>query len=200
LVYETPAPRTVEAFVEHLGTAEPLEVRLHLLGYYTRGHHIADPDTIQRAALGDAAAAEELLDAVGEWTDKRRVVDWVLGRSAAEVTSQLLDVPGRYPIGAAGQQPAEGGDRANLPGPARLYKALADERRLVLLDLLRRGPVTLGDAAREVGLSKSTTHHHLAILRQAGLVLIREDEERSYALRPEALTEVGGLLERQAKR
>ena len=84
----------------------------------------------------------------------------------------------------------------DLSGLARLYKALADERRLALLGLLSRGPVTLGDASREVGLSKSTTHHHLAILRHAGLVLIREDEERTYALRPERLDEVRRLLER----
>lgn len=275
LVHETPAPQTVEAFIGHLRAVEPLEVQLHLLGYYTRGHHVAEPDTIRRAALGDAAAAEELLAAVGEWAEKRRLVEWVLGRSAAEVTSELLDVLRRwnavvleptlpeirpllvrdaeekrvlaatltpselveratggiqytprpdihelvlfptywfrpwvmlsehrtarifcYPLRADGPGPHEAGDRANLASLARLYKALADEGRLVLLDLLRRGPVTLGDAAREVSLSKSTTHHHLAILRQAGLVLIREDEERTYALRPEALGEVSGLLER----
>jgi DNA-binding transcriptional ArsR family regulator len=79
---------------------------------------------------------------------------------------------------------------------ARLYKALGDEKRLALLRLLRRGPTSLGDASREVGLSKSTTHHHLAILRQAGLVLIRDDEEKSYSVRPERAGELTRLLDR----
>src|SRR5213075_2168607 len=93
-----------------------------------------------------------------------------------------------YPIASAG--PA-----VDLPDLARLYKALGDERRLALLRLLRQGPVALGAAAKEVELSKSTTHHHLAILRQAGLVLIRNDEENSYSLRTDRLAEVGRLLD-----
>ena len=94
-----------------------------------------------------------------------------------------------YPIGVAGPT-------VDLPDLARLYKALGDEKRLVLLRLLRKGPVALSAAAKEVGLSKSTTHHHLAILRQAGLVLIRDDEENSYTLRPERLRDVGPLLDK----
>jgi DNA-binding transcriptional ArsR family regulator len=77
---------------------------------------------------------------------------------------------------------------------ARLYKALGDEKRLALLRMLRRGPIALGEAAREVGLSKSTTHHHLAILRHAGLVLIRQDDEKSYSLRDERTADVDRLL------
>jgi DNA-binding transcriptional ArsR family regulator len=96
-----------------------------------------------------------------------------------------------YPVGNDGT-----GDGANLGDLARLYKALGDEKRLALLRLLRKGPLALGAAAKEVGLSKSTTHHHLAILRQAGLVLIRDDEENSYSLRAERLRELDSLLER----
>src|SRR5262249_35944349 len=67
-------------------------------------------------------------------------------------------------------------DRERTPGdPAelvRIYKALGDESRLKLLKRLQAGPISLADAAKEIGLAKSTTHHHLAILRQAGFVLI----------------------------
>ena len=56
------------------------------------------------------------------------------------------------------------GDPAEL---VRIYKALGDESRLKLLKRLHEGPISLTDAAQEVGLAKSTTHHHLAILRQA---------------------------------
>ena len=50
LVYETERPRTVERFFTHLEATDPLEIQLHLLGYYTRGHHIAAPETIRRAS------------------------------------------------------------------------------------------------------------------------------------------------------
>jgi DNA-binding transcriptional ArsR family regulator len=84
-----------------------------------------------------------------------------------------------------------GGDPAEL---VRVYKALGDERRLKLLRRLQDGPLSLGDAAKEVGLAKSTTHHHLAILRQAGFVLIREGDD-TYTLRPDMRPEPGALLE-----
>jgi DNA-binding transcriptional ArsR family regulator len=96
-----------------------------------------------------------------------------------------------YAVGAGSSD--EGVDFGGL---ARLYKALGDEKRLALLRLLRRGPVALGEAAREVGLAKSTTHHHLAILRHAGLVLIREDDEKSYSLRDDRTVDVDRLLAR----
>src|SRR4029079_15473922 len=88
-------------------------------------------------------------------------------------------------------------DRERAPGdPAelvRIYKALGDESRLKLLKRLQEGPISLTDAAREVGLAKSTTHHHLAILRQAGFVLIQEGDD-TYTLRTEMQTETGDLL------
>jgi DNA-binding transcriptional ArsR family regulator len=87
------------------------------------------------------------------------------------------------------QTPA--GDPAQL---VRIYKALGDESRLKLLKRLKAGPISLAEAAQEVGLAKSTTHHHLAILRQAGFVLIREGDD-TYTLRPDLRPEPGALLE-----
>jgi len=88
-------------------------------------------------------------------------------------------------------------DRERSPGdPAelvRIYKALGDESRLKLLKRLQEGPISLTDAAKEVGLAKSTTHHHLAILRQAGFVLIQEGDD-TYTLRPDMRPEPGALL------
>jgi DNA-binding IclR family transcriptional regulator len=65
------------------------------------------------------------------------------------------------------------------------------------LRLLRRlsdGPVTLGEAAAELGLAKSTAHHHLAILRHAGFVTIRDEDENVYSLRRDLLPQAGELL------
>jgi DNA-binding transcriptional ArsR family regulator len=75
----------------------------------------------------------------------------------------------------------------------RIYKALGDARRLKLLKRLRDGPESL-QLAQEIGLAKSTTHHHLALLRQAGFVLIREGDD-TYRLRPDMRPEPGALLQ-----
>jgi len=95
-----------------------------------------------------------------------------------------------YPISVDHEQ-AQGPDPAEL---ARTYKALGDENRLRLLKLLQEHPITLGQAAQELGLAKSTTHHHLAILRQAGFVLVRDDEEKLYTLRADPGPQAGELL------
>ena len=54
-----------------------------------------------------------------------------------------------------------------------MLKALADESRLALLRLLNQGERTVGDLAHQVGLGEPTVSHHLARLRQAGLVTLR---------------------------
>ena len=45
-----------------------------------------------------------------------------------------------------------------------------------------------------LGLAKSTAHHHLAILRQAGFVMVREGDEKVYSLRRDLLPQAGDLL------
>lgn len=91
------------------------------------------------------------------------------------------------PIAPAEQ---EGASAAEV---ARVYKALGDEGRLRLLQRLAEGPLKLSEAAAELGVAKSTAHHHLAILRQAGFVTIRDEDENVYSLRTE-LPQAGDLL------
>lgn len=271
LVYTTPKPRTVSAFLEHLAATEPVELRLHLLGYYMKGHHVADPETIRRAAQRDPEAIAELVAAAAEYADpdkceslqlavnrdpvesKRALLEllssWyehvlpqlapadpTLAERDAEAKRELVKsvppeqvverlapgiqwVPGpeidrvvlfpayaprpwvymsEYkrvkifcPPIAADRTPTPGGDPADL---VRIYKALGDESRLKLLKRLQGGPISLTEAAQEVGLAKSTTHHHLAILRQAGFVLIREGDD-TYRLRSDLRPEPGALLQ-----
>lgn len=75
----------------------------------------------------------------------------------------------------------------------RLGKALGDESRLRVLKLLASDSRTLQEIADALGLAKSTAHHHLALLRRAGLVRVRPGE-RLYSLRPEALRSFPELL------
>jgi DNA-binding transcriptional ArsR family regulator len=72
------------------------------------------------------------------------------------------------------------------PSPAllKLFKALGDESRLKLLRRLSSGPITLAEATAELDVAKATTHHHLSILRQAGLVSVGGEGRISrYSLR-----------------
>lgn len=54
-----------------------------------------------------------------------------------------------------------------------MLKALADESRLALMWQLYREEHTVGDLAQKVELSEPTVSHHLAKLREAGLVTLR---------------------------
>ncbi|TCP59202.1 ArsR family transcriptional regulator [Tumebacillus sp. BK434] len=68
-----------------------------------------------------------------------------------------------------------------------LHKALGDENRLRLLKLLDEGERTLQELTVTLDLAKSTVHHHLALLRSAGLVV---SDGSTYALRPALLQQM----------
>ena len=62
----------------------------------------------------------------------------------------------------------------NAAQAARLLRALANERRLLLLcDLVAAGEKSVNDLAGTVGLSQSALSQHLALLRDEGLVATR---------------------------
>lgn len=81
----------------------------------------------------------------------------------------------------------------------RLYKALADERRLRMLKKLAVQEYSLQEMADELKVAKTTLHHHFVILRSAGLVLLRTSDHR-YRLRKEMLSDVSDLLEGYLRR
>jgi DNA-binding transcriptional ArsR family regulator len=76
-----------------------------------------------------------------------------------------------------------------------LGKALADVKRIEILALLARGHGQVSVLVEQTGLSRSTVHHHLAHLREVGLVVL-EGNARAYTYRPrwEALEETSSLL------
>lgn len=51
-----------------------------------------------------------------------------------------------------------------------LFKALSDENRRKMLDLLRNGDLTAGDIAKHFEMSKPGISQHLAVLKNADLV------------------------------
>src|ERR1700738_217116 len=74
-----------------------------------------------------------------------------------------------------------------------MYRALGDETRLRLLRELGVGDRRLADLVQSLGLSKSTLHGHLAVLRSAGLIRLSLGAEKRYGLRP-GLPDLNRLL------
>ena len=88
-----------------------------------------------------------------------------------------------------------GAGESEPPGRlVRLHKALGDEKRLRMLRELATSSATLQELADRFGLPKSTAHHHLAILRSAGLVRVSSDEEHRYSVRRDVIPEMSSLL------
>jgi DNA-binding transcriptional ArsR family regulator len=74
--------------------------------------------------------------------------------------------------------------------------ALADESRRTVLGILRDHAATAGELAEALPIARPGVSRHLRVLREAGLVEVRQDAQRRiYSLRPEALIEVDEWLE-----
>lgn len=56
----------------------------------------------------------------------------------------------------------------------RIFKAIADPTRREILGLLRDGPYTVGEIARNFHTSRPAISKHLRLLRGAGLVVSRK--------------------------
>src|ERR1700694_74119 len=80
-----------------------------------------------------------------------------------------------------------------------MYRALGDETRLRLLRELAGGDRRLAEVVQARGLSKSTLHGHLAVLRSAGLICFSLGAEKRYGLRP-GLPDLNRLLADYMKR
>src|SRR5262249_32661741 len=73
--------------------------------------------------------------------------------------------------------------------------ALADESRRTVLEILRDRPATAGELAEVLPIARPGASRHLRVLREAGLVDVRQEgQRRIYSLRPEALVEVDEWL------
>jgi DNA-binding transcriptional ArsR family regulator len=78
-----------------------------------------------------------------------------------------------------------------------VLRALADESRRTMLETLTRGPATAGELAALLPIARPGVSRHLRVLREAGLVEVRQDAQRRvYSLRLEPLAEVDDWLAR----
>ena len=64
-----------------------------------------------------------------------------------------------------------------------------------MLQILREHPATAGELAEALPIARPGVSRHLRVLREAGLVDVRQEAQRRiYSLRPEALIEVDDWL------
>ena len=74
-------------------------------------------------------------------------------------------------------------------------KALADDGRRTLVEALAAGPATAGELAALLPIARPGVSRHLRVLREAGLVDVRQEAQRRvYSLRAAPLTEVNAWL------
>jgi DNA-binding transcriptional ArsR family regulator len=76
-----------------------------------------------------------------------------------------------------------------------VFGVLAEPRRRQILDLVRDGERSVGELVEALSMSQPAVSKHLRVLREAGLVEARVDEQRRlYRLRPEPLRELDAWL------
>jgi DNA-binding transcriptional ArsR family regulator len=78
---------------------------------------------------------------------------------------------------------------------ASTFEILGEPRRREILDLLRDGERPVGELVERLALSQPAVSKHLKVLREAGLVEVRQDAQRRwYRLRLQPLAEVDAWL------
>lgn len=70
--------------------------------------------------------------------------------------------------------------RAHAGDAAQLLRALANDKRLMLLCTLVTGECSVGELNERVDLSQSALSQHLAVLRKDGLVATRREAQTVY--------------------
>jgi DNA-binding transcriptional ArsR family regulator len=77
------------------------------------------------------------------------------------------------------------------------FAALADPTRLRIVELLRAGPLPVGEICDRLPLAQPQVSKHLRVRRDAGLVGVQpRAQQRIYGLRAAPLRELGAWLER----
>ena len=79
--------------------------------------------------------------------------------------------------------------------PVLFAKAIADETRQKIMNLVCCTSLSVNEIVEKLDVSQPTVSHHLAILREAGLVSVREEGKQTfYSLNQERLAVCCGQL------
>ena len=76
------------------------------------------------------------------------------------------------------------------------FTALAHPTRRAIVARLSEGTATVGEASRDLGVSKPTISRHLKLLEEAGVVTrVIDGRTHRLALRPDTLAETAGWID-----
>ncbi|SDM50841.1 transcriptional regulator, ArsR family [Paenibacillus jilunlii] len=80
------------------------------------------------------------------------------------------------------------------------FSALAEPTRLRMVEVLKNGPLSVGEIAEQLGLRQPQASKHLRVLLEAGLVEVEAAaNRRNYRLRTEPLQALDAWLEAYRK-
>jgi ArsR family transcriptional regulator len=78
---------------------------------------------------------------------------------------------------------------------ARVCKAIADPKRLLIINELRDRELSVGDLCEALGFTQSNASQHLAVLRERGIVSARRSGSNVfYSLRSQKIVQAVDLL------
>jgi DNA-binding transcriptional ArsR family regulator len=78
-----------------------------------------------------------------------------------------------------------------------VLRALADQSRRAMLETLAGGPATAGELAALLPIARPGVSRHLRVLREAGLVEVRQEAQRRvYSIRSDPLADIDDWLGR----
>jgi ArsR family transcriptional regulator, arsenate/arsenite/antimonite-responsive transcriptional repressor len=81
------------------------------------------------------------------------------------------------------------------PDPMLFYRALSDETRQEVMKLCCCAWISVGEIADRLHVTQPTVSHHLAVLREAGLVRVKKEGRQSfYSLNQEHIAVCCGNL------
>ena len=193
-------------------TMEPIATKQLLVDVLTRAHSEAfvnheatfrtylEADYRSKRAMSRRISAERLLEVATSginFTDDRAYKPFVLMPTmVARPWVVFASGPDFFVLGYPVSDDILEAD-ADAPPQwlVKLHKALGDDRRLRVLRTLAEGDASLAELADTVDIAKSTLHHHLMLLRSAGLVRVHVGDDKRYSLREETLGDAASTLD-----
>ena len=83
----------------------------------------------------------------------------------------------------------------NIKDKERIFKALGDKNRLMIMDLISQEELSAGKILEQVNMGQSTLSHHMKILCDSGIVNARKDSRWVYyTINAEVAAEISSVI------
>lgn len=83
----------------------------------------------------------------------------------------------------------------NINDKEKIFKALGDKNRLMIMDLISKEELSAGKILEQVNMGQSTLSHHMKILCDSGIVNARKDSRWVYyTINAEVAAEISSVI------